>query len=240
MADEAAETRQLAPPYTAFQSLKNLFGTLKENGLPGRVDRSLLNNFSGQVASQILTALRFLTLIDSLGHPTNYLQRLINAHGTDAWPSELEKVIRLAYAPLLELNLATASPAQFNDAFRRAYPVEGDTFRKCVTFFLNAAREAEIPISSYIMQNKKPRVASSVRRKIAKPNGSLKGTATPPPPDAPPPPPPPTPPEVKAKPADQVLLEILDPSSMTTDEQQAVFTLLLYLKKQPQQNGDSQ
>lgn len=233
----AAEPRPLAPPYTAFQSLKNLMGTLKENGLPGRVDRSLLSNFSGQVASQLLTALKFLGLIDGGGHPTDQLERLVKTHGTEDWPMAVERVLRTAYAPLFDLNLGSASPSQFNDAFRRAYPVEGDTFRKCITFFLNAAREAAIPISPYIMQNKKPRPASSMRKKPLR-LVAAKPPETPQP--APPEKPFTPPPETNAKPAEQVLLEILNPSAMTTDEQQAVFTLLLYLKKQPQQNGDSQ
>src|SRR5687767_15335518 len=41
-------------------------------------------------------------------------------------------------------------------SFRTSYPAaDGDTLRKCMTFFLNAVRDANIPISTYIMKNKK-------------------------------------------------------------------------------------
>jgi hypothetical protein len=241
MADDAGKGKDLSPPYTSFQSLKNLFGTLKENGIPGRIDRSLLNKFSGQVASQILTALRFLKLTDGQGHPTAALEAVVNASGTDDWPAALSDVIKAAYAPLFSLNLASASPSQFNDTFRAAYNAEGDTFRKCMTFFLNAAREAKIPVSAYIMQNKKPRGPVAQKKRAPKVSIEPKGDAATPkdtPEDKSP--------EDNAKTIlsgmtpEQVLLDILDPAEMSTEEQQAVFALLLYLKKSkavPKQSG---
>lgn len=228
MADDSEKGKQLSPPYTAFQSIKTLIGTLKENGVPGRIDRSLLNNFSGQVASQLLTALRFLRLTDDQGHPTTALEMLVDASGTDDWGAALESVVRDAYAPLFTLNLATASPQQFNDAFRREYSAEGDTFRKCVTFFINAAREAKIPISAYIMQNKKPRLQSPTKKRASKAPAASKVAEEE---RQPPPPEHPRKEHAPAKTPEQVLLDILDPSRMTTEEQGAVFALLLYLKK---------
>src|SRR5438270_8642421 len=35
-----------------------------------------------------------------------------------------------------------------------------------MTFFLNAARDAEVPVSPYILKNKKPRGASPTKRKV--------------------------------------------------------------------------
>jgi hypothetical protein len=226
------------PPYTSFPSFKTLIATLKENGLPGRIDRSMLKNFSGGVAGQLLTALRFMGLTDDAGHPTDDLTALVGSYGTDAWPSALASVLQMAYAPLFQLRLESASPAQFNDLFRKAFAAEGDTFRKCVTFFLSAAKEAQVPISSYIMQNKKPRLGPTKKRapKV----------------DAKPKPPAPAKDDhvgsgsdhthhqpAKEQPPEQVLLALLDPESMSADEQQAVWTLLLYLKKKPSSGGSS-
>src|ERR1700712_3196069 len=101
MADgnETSGTRTSAP-YTAYQSLKTLAAALKEHGLPPRIDRSLMTNFSGAVQSQLMTALRFLSLITADDLPTTFLQKLVAAHGTDAWPSELQTVLRHAYADM--------------------------------------------------------------------------------------------------------------------------------------------
>src|SRR4051812_5484520 len=120
MADGSAgpEGRGPTPPYIAFQSIKTLAKDLKEHGLPGRVDRSVLTNFSGAVASQIMTALKFLHLTDPGGIPTETFRELVKAYGTDDWPRLIGAMLRASYAPLFKLDLQTASPSQFNEAFR--------------------------------------------------------------------------------------------------------------------------
>lgn len=230
MADgnEASATRTSAP-YTAYQSLKTLAGSLKEHGLPPRIDRSLMTNFSGAVQSQLMTALRFLSLITADDLPTRFLQKLVEAHGTDGWASELQLVLRHAYADMFKLNLAAASPAQFAETFKQAYPAEGDTVRKGITFFLNAATDAGIAISPYIMRNKKPRgptvkkrAAPKAKAKSGKPSRELieddddqdDAVVT-----------------ITRSPYEALMHDIYDPTSMTDIEEQAVFTLARYLKK---------
>lgn len=165
MADtEDGTKKQATPPYVSFPSLKNMIGGFKQHGLPGRIDRSVLGNFSGAVAGQLLTALKFLNLVQGEGEPNVALEKLVSSHGTDEWPAEIGDVIRKAYAPVFQLNLQTASPAQFNERFRSAYPMEGDTFRKCLTFFLHAVTDAQIQVSPYILKNKKPRANGTPRK----------------------------------------------------------------------------
>ncbi len=231
----AAEDKSKAasPPYTSWSSTKTLVATLSENGVPGRIDRSMLGKFSGAVAGQLLTAFRFLRLTDDGGHPTRALAALVEAYGTEEWPNVLAEVIRTSYAPLFELKLDTASPAQFNDAFRKAFVAEGDTFRKCVTFFLGAAKEANIVVSPYIMANKKPRTAAVKKKPLKSDTGSGRrepegdgggesgrggGNGG----------------DTSLKSADQMLLALLDPEKMSQEEANAVWTLLLYLKKKSQ------
>jgi hypothetical protein len=163
MADQ--DTKAPAPPYTAFASVKTAIGMFKEHGVPGRLDRSVLSNFSGAVGTQVIGAFKFLQLIDEDGHPKRALEELVAAYGTDEWPAALEKVLRHAFAPLFKLNLETASPSQFTQKFTEAFNVGGDTVRKAITFFVNAVREARIPISQYILKNKKPRVAPTIKRR---------------------------------------------------------------------------
>ena len=181
--DTIIDTKQVAPPYTSFQTVKTAVGMFKEHGLPGQIDRSVLGNFSGAVQGQLLPALRFLGLISDDSHvPTAALKRLVDVSGTDGWSSELADILKAAYAPIFTLKLDTASPAQFNDKFKTSYPsVEGDTLRKSVTFFLNAVREAGIPVSAYVMKNKKPRLAPTKRR-VAKDKNPNDTPATPLPP----------------------------------------------------------
>lgn len=221
--DEIDSGKAALAPYTAYQSIKTLLGQLKANGIPDRIDRSVLTNFSGAVASQVLTALKFLDLTDQGGNTTPLMRKLVEALDTDRWPGELAKVLQHSYAPLFKMNLETVTSSQFNEAFRTAYPGADDSSRKAVTFFLNAVREAEIKVSHYLMKNKKPRSGPTKRRTKAA-NGvrtSENSVVTPPPPPAP----------VKSA-YDVLMQDIYDPKAMkpNSDEEKAVFTLARYLK----------
>lgn len=168
----ADDPKRPAPPYIAFQTLKTLLQNMKADGVPGRIDKTMLRNFSGAVASQLITALKFLHLTDAAGHPQPPLRSLVEAYGTDVWPERLAGIIRTSFSPIFSLNLETATPGQFNEAFAREFDGEGETMRKAVTFFVNAVREAQIPISSYIMKNKKPRAAATKKREKKSKSGS--------------------------------------------------------------------
>src|SRR5229473_5969390 len=163
-ADLVEDQKPLSAPYTAFASVKTALSQFKEHGAPSRVDRTVLPTFSGAVGGQVVTALRFLKLIDNGNNSRPELDQLVAAVGADEWPKALREVLGEAYTALLQMNLETASPSQFTEAFRREYPATEDVSRKQMTFFLNAAREAEIKISPYILRNKKPRTNGVKRR----------------------------------------------------------------------------
>jgi hypothetical protein len=226
---QKAEPRALAPPYVSYASFKNMVGGFKEHVLPGRIDRSVLGNFSGIVGGQLLTALRFMGLIDAANHPQDSLRELVSAANTPNWGAQLNRVLHAAYTPLFELNLKAASPSQFSEKFIKTYPGEGSTSRKSMTFFLTAAKDAQIEVSPYIMQNKKPR--SGPAKKRAAKNGEAKTTANTGRKD----------PEFKpnldpigqtTKPLSQQVLDVLDMDKMTEEEVGAVWTLLKYLRKE--------
>lgn len=226
MADVSSDTKRPAPPYIAFQTLKTLTQNMKADGVPGRIDKTMLRNFSGAVASQLMTALKFLELTGQDGQPTDDLQALVDAYGTDEWPSVLAGTIKKAFAPVFKLNLETATPGQFTERFSDSFDGEGDTQRKAITFFINAVREAQIPISAYIMKNKKPRSGAGKKRvqrnstSGAGANTNDKKTTDNPPP-------------LPTQTAYEVLMhEIYDPIAMEpgSDEEKAVFTLARFLK----------
>ncbi|TPM27177.1 DUF5343 domain-containing protein [Mesorhizobium sp. B2-3-5] len=171
--------KQQNPPYVGWPSYRGMLSGFKEHVLPSRIDRSVLGNFSGIVGTQLLATLKFLGQIDAAGKPTEHLERAVNAIGTEEWVSELTAQLRRAYAPVFSLNLQTASPNQFTETFRGAYPCEGDTLRKSMTFFLNAAREAQIPVSMFIMKNKKPRSGNGVKKLKAAKQASAKAEDNP-------------------------------------------------------------
>jgi hypothetical protein len=218
-------------PYIAFQSMKTFIQNLKPHKLPNRIDRSLLQNFAGTVQGQLIATLRFFDLINAKGIPTEALERLHQAYDTDQWPVVLEDLLKKSYPAIFEIGLATASPGQFSEAFRNAFGGAEAVQRKSRTFFLNAARDAQIEVSQHITKNKKPRSApgSGRRRAAARPaaartiptppidppavnNGGLDGT-TPRAPNA------------------YEVLAVFDPNDMTPLEQAAIWTLIQYLKR---------
>lgn len=164
MAHDDDTSKRVAAPYISYQTLRSFVGPLKEHVVPNRIDKSLLKNFSGAVQSQLMTALKFLRLIDADSRPTDALKSLVSAHGTEEWAKTLNTILKDAYPELFVLPLATASPSEFNEAFKAAYPCEGETLRKGVTFFLNAGREAGVGFSPFLSKGAKPRAGTAKRR----------------------------------------------------------------------------
>jgi hypothetical protein len=231
MADQEQDTGgNGVAPYIAFQSMKTFIQNLKPHKLPNRIDRSLLQNFAGTVQGQLIATLRFFDLIDAKGIPTEALERLHQAYDTDQWPVVLEDLLKKSYPAIFEIGLATASPGQFSEAFRNAFAGAEAVQRKSRTFFLNAARDAQVEISQHITKNKKPRSMPTGRRRAARPT-STRAPATP---SA-------EPPAVNSNGLDGAttprapnayqLLAVFDPSDMNPDEQAAVWTLIQYLKR---------
>ena len=222
-----AEKVERAPPYISYSSFRTMIGGLKEHGVPAQIDRSVLGNFAGSVATQLLTALRFLGLVEQDGKTLEKLNGLVEAFQTPQWGSALSGVVRDAYKPIMAHDLKTATPNMIDKAFRESYGGADAVQKKCVTFFLHAARDASMGLSSHL--SKSTRRPGKRGPRTPKEKSDSKGAGTPPPvkgngeggsPGRPPS-------------FDAMLLQMLDPVQMNEEERNAVWTLILYLKKRP-------
>lgn len=157
---QAQSQRGNTPPYVSYPSFKTLLADLKEHGIPSRIDRSVLSRFSGIVGTQLLTALRFLKLIDEQSHPMPHLGDLVAALGTQDWNPKMIAVLQEAYAPLFGLDLGNATASHFDEVFRKSFPGSDSVLRKSVAFFLGAAKDGGIIISDRVMLGRKLRSAS--------------------------------------------------------------------------------
>jgi Family of unknown function (DUF5343) len=229
VAETSTETGKTAPPYIAFSTLKTLVSNLKAHGIPPRIDKSIMSNFSGAVASQLMTALRFLGLINADEAPTPFLKSLVDAFDTPQWSGQLQTILKQAYPEIFKIDLATASPKLLYETFESAYSAGGETVRKTVTFFLNAASDAGIQVSSYITKGKKPR---SGKRRNGRPtprplmrtrdrqneesDDEIGFVQT----------------KLERSPYEVLMHDIYDPKTMKSgsEEEKAVFTLARYLK----------
>jgi hypothetical protein len=211
------------PPYTSYRTFRTFIEDLREHGVPSRVDRSVLTRFSGVVGAQLTHALRFLGLIDDEGRPTDLLRELLKAEDEGRWPEALLVLIRREYAPIFAIDLESATPSHFNEAFRRAFPAADAVVQKCVTFFLYAASDAGVRVSGRVLKGRKPRSLAPRSRRPVPPS-------QPRPPDAAPAGPQPDGSRAEERKPSEILLLHLDPKEMDEEQQAAVWTLMKYFK----------
>jgi Family of unknown function (DUF5343) len=211
------------PPYTSYRTFKTFIQDLREQGVPSRIDRSVLTRFSGVVGSQLMHALRFLGLIEDQGRPTQRLKELVNADGAGHWPEKLLELLRQEYAPMFAIDLEAATPSHFNEAFRKAFPAADAVVQKCVTFFLYAANDAGVKISARVLKGRKPRSLTPRKKHASTPAPTKEIEAGTPQPQ-------PVTSRVEGKKPSEILLMHLDPNEMDDEQQAAVWTMLRYFK----------
>lgn len=141
-----------------------------EHGIPKQIDRTIWRSQSGVVQSQILMALRFLGFVDTADAPTPLLHDYVEQK--DHRKQNMVRILRSAYADIIKHDLTKMTPKMLDDAFD-AYGVSGDTKRKAVTFFLKAAKFAEIPMHPLLssqVRNTGPRGKRRTERKASEEN----------------------------------------------------------------------
>ncbi len=162
------ETRAAA--YVPYGTFKNQLDRFQKGGLPGRVDKSAFVGLAGGTQTQLLATMKFLNLVteeDEL--PTEALKQLVARDEVQRRPI-LKKVLQEAYPKLFELDLASATPQMVDEAMAN-YGVAGSTLTKAVRFFLTAAAEVGIELSTYLQKSQggaRPKGNGAPRRKRAK------------------------------------------------------------------------
>jgi hypothetical protein len=163
--ETAAETSsKTPPPYFAFRTLTNTLDLMKDKGVPNRVDRTFLVGMSGAGQTQFIAGLKALGLIDANG---KVQPRLIEM--AQAGPSErkriLGEIIKETYPEAVELGKTNATTGELVEVFKD-YGLTGDTARKAIAFYLNAARYAgEIPLSPMFQTPKVSSTAGSTKKR---------------------------------------------------------------------------
>jgi len=118
--------------------------------MPARIDRSVWGQrVSGSTGIQLMTALRVLDLIDDDERPTEDLEHLAGLEG-DERKAALGTLLRRHYMPVFDLDLTRATKAQFREAFRR-FGAKAGVLAKCEAFFIQAAQDAGVELSPYVL-----------------------------------------------------------------------------------------
>lgn len=151
--------------YVSFKTFMSVIEALGQ-GIPKRIDRTMWRSQSGVIQSQIMMALRFFNLVDGEDRPMPALHRLVDAP-SEKRPEQIGALLRYAYNDIIEHDLTKMTPKMLDEMIEN-YHVNGDTKRKAVSFFLQAARFADLPMH--------PLLSGVIRNSSPRPKRKKKGT----------------------------------------------------------------
>lgn len=182
LSTESVEHRG-SPPYVSATTLLNFISRFKDS-VPSHIDKSLLNGYSGSVASQVIGALRFLSLINQENEVTELFEKLCAAEGSQQ-QEQWEAIVYSSY-PFLKngFDLSTATTGTLDKCFKDM-GMSGDSLRKCGAFLVHIAKEAGIQVSPHVKTGH--RIASKSTKSRARKPKEAKSTKDGSPPPTPPP-----------------------------------------------------
>ncbi len=228
----AEKPKTAAPPYATFAAFLNFINKLRDTGVPARIDPSVFGNASGSLSYSVIASLKALKLIGADGVPTAVFNGFVKA-GDEDRKEVLRGILREGYPSLWDgsIDLATATPGQFDDHFRQHFDAKGSTIDKIAAFFLSAAKVADMPISAHL-KARKPIAASSTasKSKRQRKSESVNNDA-----DLPPPPPA-VPTIISDKALEYKLIDLLK-EDVGENERSAIWTLVQYLAAKSRQNA---
>ncbi len=143
-----------APPYVPYKTFRNFLDRFKQ-GVPGRVDRGVMNGMSGAVQSQVKTALRYLNLISDHDLPSDAMKRLCRSDGEDR-KAALQEIIKAAYPYIFgesHIDFATATGSQLREQIEKKTTASGETVNRCLAFLKDASLDAGMQVSPYVRSN---------------------------------------------------------------------------------------
>jgi hypothetical protein len=148
MGDQKIEARKKTAPYLPFRTFLSSLDTFAQ-GLPVILDRTIWRSQAGVTQGLIMNTYRFLGLVDEEDAPTDALEAMVRQ--TEQRPAVLRGLIEATYGDEFGLDFSTTTPKVLEDMFVDSYAVTGATKQKAITFFLKAARFANITLSPFLL-----------------------------------------------------------------------------------------
>ncbi|CAM04355.1 hypothetical protein A8924_5486 [Saccharopolyspora erythraea NRRL 2338] len=141
------DTTDFTPPYniTWRTFLGSLDRMASDASLPSVIDRSYLSWMPGSVQTSYLTLCRQFGLIDDDGSPMSLLSEIV--YTPNSRPEVVARLLRVHYAAIVELGKTHATLQQLMDLWKETFGQNGETRRKAITFYMQAADFAQIPVS---------------------------------------------------------------------------------------------
>ncbi|MGC9199946.1 MAG: hypothetical protein ACP5E5_13585 [Acidobacteriaceae bacterium] len=138
------------PASIPWETFLSALDAWKAHGIPaaGNLEHSLGQTPSPATQQQLVSALRFLGLLDNRNHPLPALSALVAAAPEDR-KRLLTAILQEKYATILSHDLASISPGQL-EAELRSFGVSGPTLLGAIRFFVRACQAAGIAISKQL------------------------------------------------------------------------------------------
>lgn len=168
-----ATDKQLMPAYVSHKSMETFFTQRREDGhVTDVVDKSLMTNFSGATANELLSGLKFLKLVDEKGIPSAAYKDYVPANDEER-KRLMGEILRSAYPwafDTTKFNIERCTQQQFVDLFRQQGP-SGSTLARGIAFFIGMAKFAGIKLSPNIKVPTQPRAPAQpkIKKEAAKP-----------------------------------------------------------------------
>jgi hypothetical protein len=209
------------PPSLSYKTLTNFLESFQRKDIPSHIDKNVLPaSMSGGNQAYLINALKFLELISENNSPQEKFYRLVRTEQSIRI-STLREILRSSYGFLLnEIDISTASTQSVADKFKEQGVMDGNNIRKAIVFFLSAAQDAGMEVSPQINPSEVAKLVKALNKENKEPTHKTVKELT------------------------HQLIDLLD-EDMGENEENAVWTLIRYLKKkikadQEKQNSDSQ
>lgn len=172
MADQSSKN---VPPYVTWGIFKGTMDALAETTLPsGPLDRRVLHTLSGADHGALMSALRFLGLVDSQNRATDKYSELIEWLKAPAGPEQFQEkftaLLDEKYRPVLDrVDLERGTISELEKAFREEMEVSpGQMMTKTIRFFIKAYTENGFNMMSPHITRAKPKARNTTKKP---PNG---------------------------------------------------------------------
>jgi hypothetical protein len=160
MTHQVESAPKFQPPYMSWATFEGIIEGFTRTGIPDQIDRSVLSSRSGGDQSQFLRAASNFGLIDGEGIPTPRMESLVR--DLDRRGEILKEILTESYPTVVTLGTG-ATQQQLEEAFR-SFGIEGETVRKAIAFYINAAKQADIPLSRHFKATRPGAGGRRVRR----------------------------------------------------------------------------
>ena len=161
--EESNGEKKLLPPYLSYKTFSNFIEGLKVT-TPARIDKSVMPSLSGANQSWLIGTLKYMKLMTEDGVPSVQLTKLAKAQN-DERKKLLREILVSSYPFLFSepFNLRSATPRQIEEEFNKT-AATGDTVKRCIAFFLKAAKDAGIELSPYLQKMRYTKTTRTPRR----------------------------------------------------------------------------